>query len=128
MNYPRLLVRYAAPALLLFLGLSAAVGCTKEDPTTVLIYVTDTDNKPVVGATVKLFADPTVPVSDPTRLDREAVTDEKGEATFDYSDQYEQGQAGFAVLDILVTKDTLEGDGIIKIVEEEDNRETVIVE
>jgi hypothetical protein len=93
-----------------------------------VVKVVDGEGRPVAGVTVKLFADPTFPLGDPNRLDQETVTDPDGAATFDYSDFYEQGQSGFAVLDILATKDTLLGEGIIKIVEEETSEETVVLE
>ena len=65
------------------------------------------------------------PLGDPHRLDKETTTGDNGQAEFDYSDFYEQGQSGFAVLDIEGTKDTLFGEGIIKIIEEETSEETV---
>ena len=40
-------------------------------------------------------------------------------------EEYKQGQSGFAVLDILATKDTFAAEGIIKILEEETNEEKV---
>ena len=79
------------------------------------------------GAVVKLFAAPAFPLNDPNRLDKETTTDAGGRAEFDYTDEYKQGQSGFAVLDILATKDTLIGEGLIKILEEETNNETVII-
>lgn len=59
------------------------------------------------------------------RLTREEMTDSRGHARFDYTQQYKQGQAGFAVLDIVSFKDSAVGEGIIKILEEEVNEETV---
>lgn len=83
----------------------------------------------VQGAYVKLFANP-VPsgnqgVLDFSRLTKEGYTDAKGEVTFDYSEFYKQGQAGLAVLDILSEKGDLVGRGIIRVVEEQTNAETV---
>jgi len=40
----------------------------------------------------------------------------------------EQGQAGFAVLDILTFKDSTYAEGIIKVLEEETNEQTLIME
>jgi hypothetical protein len=48
--------------------------------------------------------------------------------TFDFSDFYEEGQAGFAVLDIEASKGSDEGEGIIKIEEKKVNEETVVIE
>ena len=101
------------------------IDCNKEKPTKAMITVVDSTGAVVVGAYVKLFANPSFPIGDPTRLDKEAYTNSSGVAEFDYTDEYKQGQAGFAVLDILATKDTLAGEGIIKILEEEDNAEKV---
>jgi hypothetical protein len=127
MRIPTLL-RVPANALVVAILLPFATACNEEEPTIGVVRVTDPQGLPVVGATVKLFADPTFPLGDPNRLDKEAVTDSDGAATFDYTDFYEQGQSGFAVLDIRATKDTLLGEGIIKIVEEETSEETVVME
>ncbi len=101
--------------------------CTKEKPTKAIITVKKEDGTPVVEAYVKLFANPQYPLGDPNRLTKEMYTNGAGEAEFDYTDFYEQGQSGFAVLDILCTSDTLVGEGIIKIVEEETAKETVVI-
>jgi hypothetical protein len=121
-------LRVLTNALVVALLLPFATSCNEEEPTVGVVRVTDLEGRPVAGATVKLFADPTFPLGDPNRLDKETVTDASGAASFDYSDFYEQGQSGFAVLDILATKDTLIGEGIIKIVEEETSEETVVIE
>ncbi|HOZ40790.1 MAG: hypothetical protein IPO05_03985 [Flavobacteriales bacterium] len=123
-TFPRVLTN----ALVVALVLPFATSCNDEEPTVGVVKVVDAEGRPVQGATVKLFADPTFPLGDPNRLDQETVTDSDGAATFDYSDFYEQGQSGFAVLDILATKDTLLGEGIIKIVEEETSEEIVVLE
>lgn len=99
--------------------------CNKEKPTIARITVVDEDGFVVPGASVKLFANPAVPLGDPTRLDMTQFTDLTGVAEFDYTDFYQQGQAGFAVMDILAVKDTFAAEGIIKILEEEENYETV---
>ena len=92
-----------------------------------LISVKMEDGSKVAGAEVKLFANPAVPAGDYTRLNKTAVTDLSGVAEFDYTDFYEQGQSGFAVLDIETTVDTLFGEGIVKILEEETSEETVFL-
>ena len=101
--------------------------CNKKEPTKATITVKMEDGTVVQGALVKLYADPAYPLADPHRLDMETTTDAAGQAAFDYSDFYKKGQSGFAVLDILCTYDTLVGEGIIKIEEEEHNDETVIL-
>lgn len=111
------------------LALCAVVlsACNKEKPTKAVIVVKNQAGAVVPGVLVKLFANPSFPLGDPTRLNKEVVTNTAGRAEFDYSDFYKQGQAGFAVLDILAIKDSLAGEGIIKILEEETNEETVIL-
>lgn len=102
--------------------------CNKVKPTKAIITVVDADSHGVAGAYVKLFANPTYPLGDPSRLLKEGTTDAAGTIVFDYSDFYKQGQAGFAVLDIFASFDTLAAEGIIKILEEEENKETVVLE
>jgi hypothetical protein len=103
--------------------------CNKEKPTTVVITVKNADGSLAPGVAVRLFANPTVPLKpDLTRLLKEGTTKGNGTVEFDYSGLYEQGQAGFAVLDILAEKDTMYAEGIIKILEEETNEQTLILE
>ena len=104
--------------------LPIATYCNKEKDTIAIITVVDTGGRPVDSAYVKLFANLAYPVGDPSRLMREGLTDASGVVEFDYTDQYKQGQAGFAVLDIVSFKDSAVGEGIIKILEEEENAET----
>lgn len=99
--------------------------CNKVEPTKAIITVVDEDSHAVPGAFVKLYANPTYPLGDPSRLLKEGTTGADGRIVFDYSDFYKQGQAGFAVLDIFASYDTLSAAGIIKILEEEENEETV---
>jgi hypothetical protein len=101
--------------------------CNKEKPTKAVIIVKNQAGNVVSGVEVKLYANPSFPLGDPTRLNKEAITTSSGRAEFDYSDFYKQGQAGFAVLDILAVKGDFAGQGIIKILEEETNEETVIL-
>ncbi len=101
--------------------------CNKEKPTTAVIIVKHADGTTVADAYVKLFANPPLPLADQTRLNKEGYTDGSGRATFDYSEFYVKGQSGFAVLDILCSKDSLIGEGIIKILEEENNEEVVFL-
>jgi hypothetical protein len=105
-----------------------ATGCNKEKDTIAIVKIVDEEGRPVEGAYVKLFANLAYPIGDPTRLTREESTDNKGMARFDYTQQFKQGQAGFAVLDIESYKDSSAGFGIIKILEEEETEETVVIE
>ena len=118
---------------LLILGSLALVimissSCNKEKDTIAIITIVDSANHVVSGAYVKLKGTPTPGwPGDPTRLDQEMMTDALGQAKFDYSSLYHQGQAGFAVMDIITFKDSATGEGIIKIIEEETNHETVML-
>lgn len=108
--------------------LAVATACNKEKDTIAIIKVVDEEGRPVPQAYVKLWAN--VPNPPPNsgsidRLKREGLTGNDGTVEFDYTQQYKQGQAGFAVLDITSFKDSMVGDGIIKILEEEENEETV---
>lgn len=119
--------------LVALLGLAAllivAPGCNKEKDTKAIITIQDEDGSRVEGAYVKLYANPLPPLqSDYTRLKKEGMTDSKGQVEFDYTGLYEQGAAGFAVLNITSFKDSAVGEGIIKITEEETNEETVTLE
>ncbi len=114
---------------LLTLVVTAALfsACNPEEDTIAIITVEDENGIPLSDAYVKLYANPTYPTGDPTRLLQEKMTDSQGKATFDYTDFYKQGQAGFAVLDITSFRDSMVGQGIIKILEEETNEETVVL-
>ncbi|HMN06120.1 MAG TPA: hypothetical protein PKD45_10360 [Flavobacteriales bacterium] len=113
-------------ATVLFI-LGAGLGaCNKEKDTKAVITVLDTAGAAVAGAYVKLYANPAHPLmADFSRLTKEGTTGSNGTVTFDYSEFYKRGQAGFAVLDILAKKDSLVGEGIIRIEEEQTNEETV---
>lgn len=121
-------VRHALASVLAMAVLAVLLpSCTKEEPTVARVIVKKEDGTLVSNAVVKLFANPQYPLGDPNRLTKETNTGVDGIAEFDYSEFYEQGQSGFAVLDILCTIDTLVGEGIIKIIEEETSEETVVV-
>src|SRR5690606_16620047 len=110
-----------ASVLLLTLGLGLGA-CNKEKDTKATITVLDTAGAAVAGAYVKLYANPANPLqADFSRLTKEGNTGSDGKVVFDYSEFYKRGQAGFAVLDILATADSLSGEGIIRIEEEQDN-------
>ena len=82
------------------------------------------------GAEVRLFAVGSVDQTfiGELRFDTTQVTNAAGSVSFNFSEYYKQGQAGFAVLDIEATKGSLTGIGIIKIEEEMTNEQTVIME
>ena len=105
-------------------------GCTEIEDTVAVVYVQNNLGAPVQGAEVRLFAVGSVDQTfiGELRFDTTQVTNAAGSVSFNFSEYYKQGQAGFAVLDIEATKGSLTGIGIIKIEEEMTNEQTVIME
>lgn len=117
----------ASLALTMLLGVvTTMTSCNKKKDTIAIVTVHDQSGNPVGGATVQLVGSPSDPIYDENEviLDMETTTDAMGRATFNFNDFYKQGQAGFAVLDIVVNGNT---EGIIKVVEEETAEETVSI-
>ncbi|MFM7235011.1 MAG: hypothetical protein ACKO7B_17065 [Flavobacteriales bacterium] len=114
-------------AVMVFVAIS---GCNKDQQTIATITVVNDDGEPVPGASVRLYAvsSETPPPPNEIRFDTTQVTNGTGKASFDFTDYYQKGQAGFAVLDIEAKKGSLEGEGIIKIEELKINEETVVIE
>jgi hypothetical protein len=116
----------------IFAGLMviAISGCKKDQQTIATITVVNADGEAVPGASVRLYAvsSQTPPPPQEVRFDTIQVTNGTGKVSFDFTDYYEEGQAGFAVLDIEASKGSLEGEGIIKIEEMKTNEETVVIE
>ena len=108
--------------------------CFEIDPTiaNIQVYrVNEVGEKiPVAGCDVRLYALGSLDedfVGEP-RFDTIQTTSEEGFVSFNFSDMYVGGQAGFAVLDVEATKGSLYGSGLIKIEEMITNEEEVIVE
>jgi hypothetical protein len=116
----------------IFAGLMvvAISGCKKDQQTIATITVVNADGEAVPGASVRLYAvsSETPPPPQDVRFDTTQVTNGTGKVSFDFTDYYQEGQAGFAVLDIEAKKGALEGEGIIKIEEMKTNEETVVIE
>jgi len=107
----------------------AMISCRKEGDTIARIQVVDTAGAPFPGAMVRLYPTPTVIDHSAIIIDDTLYTDIDGYAIFDYTEMYNLGQAGFAVLDIEVTSgDSLWGEGIIKIEDEKTTEEKVIIQ
>ena len=117
--------RVLTTALILAAAVPFMASCNKQKPTTAVISVRYLDGTPASEDYVRLFANPPVPLGDQTRLNKEGFTNGSGQITFDYTDFYEKGQSGFAIMDIESSKDGLVGKGLIKIEEEKANEETV---
>ena len=109
--------------------------CRKEKDTTATVVIVDAAQQPVAGVTERVYCpDGTCNKPGSTLnegMDRTAVTNSSGKATFNYTEEYKLGQAGFAVLDVEVhmtalTSGTPEATGVIKIEEEQENEQTII--
>ncbi|MFM9983773.1 MAG: hypothetical protein ACKVOK_00985 [Flavobacteriales bacterium] len=105
-------------------------GCKKDKETIATITIVNDDGAVVPGATVRLFSNPSEfpPPPNALRFDTTQVTNGTGKVTFDFTEFYKKGQAGFAVLDIEAYKGGLNGEGIIKIEEETTSEETITIE
>jgi len=114
--------------LLSFLIVGMMTSCRKESPTVAIITVVDTEGVIFHGATVRLHPEPTINPHPAIIIDDILISDRNGEASFDYTDKFNLGQAGFAVLDIEIwSGDTLSGTGIIKVEAEQTSEETVVL-
>jgi len=122
--------KFIVSGIFLLMLLVAVSGCKKDQQTIATITVVNADGETVPGASVRLYAvsSQTPPPPNEPRFDTTQVTNGTGKVSFDFSDYYEEGQAGFAVLDIEASKGSLEGEGIIKIEEMKTNDETVVIE
>jgi len=114
--------------LVAILTVGMMTSCRKESPTVAIITVVDTSGAVFPGAMVRLYPVPTVNPHPGITIDDTLYSDGNGKATFDYTDRFNLGQAGFAVLDIEIRSgDTLYGTGIIKIEAEATSEETVVL-
>lgn len=116
--------------ILTVLAIVVAAGCNRDKETIATILVLDQEGDPVPGASVRLFSNPSElpPPPNELRFDTTSVTNGTGKVTFNFSEFYKSGQAGFAVLDIEVTKGPFSGIGIIKIEEEVTNEESITIQ
>lgn len=116
----------------LAIALSGALffSCNKIEETVATITVINSFGSPVQGAQVRLYAVGSVDndVIGEIRFDTTQVSNGAGKVSFNFSEYYKRGQAGFAVLDIEASKGALIGRGIIKITEEETNETTITLE
>lgn len=104
--------------------------CEQEVETIATIIVKNELGSAVPGATVRLFGVGSVEDDfiGEVRFDTTAVTNGTGKVSFNFSEFYKQGQAGFVVLDIEASKGSLFGQGIIKIEEEATTEEVIGIE
>lgn len=117
-----------ASVTLFLASIAVFSSCRTKGDTIARITVRDTASMLVPNARVILYGTSTTePIQPVVRRDT-AFTNSSGVAIFNYNDIYQLGQAGFAVLDIIVTKNDLSGSGIIKVEEEKENTQTVFIQ
>lgn len=116
-----------------FLLLVAFSSCNKEEDTTAEVKVVLPNGSVVPGAEVRMFGQGTVDQEDvgDIKIDEKQFTSSNGIAAFDFTDLYEPGQSGFAILNVEITKEypdsTSSTEGVFQIVEEERNQKTFIL-
>lgn len=119
--------RYIVFALiLLFIG-TVSVSCRKKEDTIAVITVKNANNEPVSGARVIVYGQSTTNQASSVTLYDTAMTNSAGEATFNFNEVYQLGQAGVAVLNIDAEKGGLVGQGIIKVEQEATTEEVVFI-
>ncbi len=109
------------------------MSCNPEEDTIAEIIVVTSEGSRVPGAEVRMFGQGTIDddqVGD-IAIDRILFTNSNGVAEFDYTEQYEPGQSGFAILDVEITFETPDStsfvNGIMKVVEEETTSKTFVL-
>lgn len=102
-----------------------SISCDNEEDTIAEIVVVTVEGSRVPGADVRLFGQGTeddVEAGD-IAIDVIRITNSNGVAEFDFTDDYQPGQSGFAILNVEITFETPDStsfvEGIIKVVEEE---------
>ena len=116
--------------LFALIGFTTIVGCRKKEDTIAIVTVKNDANEAVAGATVKLKAEGTQ--DEPASINTDvfpmtATSNSSGQATFNFNEVYQLGQAGVAVLSIEVVSGTATGIGVIKIEQEETTEEIVFI-
>ena len=121
---------FIASALLVLVA-TASTSCRKKADTLVKIIVVDSQTNAVVaGASVRLEASPSMgqvqkPVNE--NFPMESITNAAGEALFNFNEVYQLGQAGVAILDIVVSYGSDNGTGVVKVEQEATTEETVFI-
>ena len=121
---------FIASALLILVA-TATTSCRKKADTLVKVIVIDSETNAVVaGASVTLEANPSSgqPPKEPSTLfPMVSASNTSGEAVFNLNEVYQLGQAGVAVLDIVVTSGAGNGVGVVKVEQEVTTEETVFI-
>ena len=127
------LTRYGLLVAAMLVGVALLSSCGKvEDSIARITVVNSATNQPIEGAVVRLV--PESSLSNPPDYDfpdgfPEDVTNSDGVAEFDFTERFQEGQAGLMVLTIEVVDGSTEYEdvAIIKIEEEQVNEKTVFV-
>jgi len=112
------------------LFLLTIASCRKEEDTKAIITVIDIESIPQEGFVVKMFGEASENNQGQVQeiaIDREMITNANGQAEFDFTEDYELGQAGFAVLNVEVQFGDSIIESIVKVEPEETTEETIIV-
>ncbi|HYG49416.1 MAG TPA: Ig-like domain-containing protein [Flavobacteriales bacterium] len=117
---------YLLSAAIVLLALNFQA-CKKPGDTIGIVTVVDNNGNLISGANVKLLGVDT-DGNPGGRIDVDETTGSDGKATFNFNEYYKRGQAGFTVLDVIASKDTLGGRTIIKIEEEKTSDCIVTIE
>jgi hypothetical protein len=116
---------------LLFISFLLFAGCNKKEDTIAKIFVYDQDSNPVSGAAVSLYPSSSGCVGCVVNEEwypKESTTNSAGEASFNFNDVYQEGQAGVVVIDIDVSAGGFTGQGVIKVEQETTTEEIVYIQ
>lgn len=108
--------------------------CNPTEDTMAEVRVITANGTAVPGAEVRLFGQGTIDQTQVgnIRIDEIQFTNANGLAVFDFTQLYQPGQSGFAILNVEITKDFPDStaflEGIMRIVEEETNKKTFTLE
>jgi hypothetical protein len=114
----------------LVLAIAVLPACNPEEDTIAEVKVITPNGTAVPGAEVRLFGQGTIDETQVgnIRIDEVQFTNDNGLAVFDFTEYYEPGQSGFAILNVEITKDFPDStaflEGIMRVVEEETTRKT----
>ncbi|MBU2018920.1 MAG: hypothetical protein KJ941_04675 [Bacteroidetes bacterium] len=105
------------------------VGCKKTQDTIAKVIVKDAESQSVIaGAKVIVFGQSTEGKQGKVVVGDTTTTNAAGEAIFNFTEKFKNGQAGVFVLNIDASKENAKGSGIIKVTEEETSIETVFIQ
>jgi hypothetical protein len=104
--------------------------CQRDRESMVQVTVTDSTGVAVPDAVVRLSGQPsdTIYVNKLTLYDLEQTTTASGIALFTFTEFYQQGPDGFAILKVDVTSGVGTGHSLVKLTEGETSRVTVTVQ